>query len=95
MTELSIANRLAQKIHEREDWCYADAVARCLQCNFGTTSNYNLSNDEFREAFYQGVILPLQQARQVLSHAGATRSTIGQCPLSNSNLSPFHPGHRT
>jgi hypothetical protein len=69
MTELSIAYRLAEKIRKYEVPVYVDAVTRCLHCNFGLASDYSLSNDKFREGFYQGVISPLQQAQQFLSQA--------------------------
>lgn len=59
-TEYSIANRLTKTIDQREFINYAQATLRCVTCNFGTFTN-DLNNDDFRERFYQGVILPLQQ----------------------------------
>jgi hypothetical protein len=59
-TEFAIASRLIDDIRGRELPNYADAVARCIRCNFDTSS-YSFDVDEFRECFYQGVILPLRR----------------------------------
>jgi hypothetical protein len=59
-TEFSIANRLINDIRERELPNYAEAVIRCIRCNFNAFT-YSFDVDEFQECFYQGVILPLQQ----------------------------------
>lgn len=59
-TEYLIANRLTETIYERESKNYAQATLRCVTCSFDTFTN-DLNNDDFRERFYQGVILPLQQ----------------------------------
>ncbi|KAH0543123.1 hypothetical protein FGG08_002549 [Glutinoglossum americanum] len=59
-TEFSIANRLIETIETRELTNYARAVIRCIRCNFETFT-YSLDDDDFRERFYQSVILPLQQ----------------------------------
>ncbi|KAF8246381.1 hypothetical protein K440DRAFT_632076 [Wilcoxina mikolae CBS 423.85] len=59
-TEFSIANRLIDDIRGRELPNYAEAVIRCIRCNFNTFT-YSFDVDEFRECFYQGVIQPLQQ----------------------------------
>lgn len=59
-TEYSIANRLTQAIDGRELSNYAKAALRCVNCIFDTFT-YSLNDDGFRESFYLGVILPLQQ----------------------------------
>ncbi|KAF2468960.1 uncharacterized protein BDR25DRAFT_344152 [Lindgomyces ingoldianus] len=60
LTEYFVADRLAEKIHVRELRNYADATRRCVHCIFDS-SVYSLEDDDFRERFYQGVIVPLQQ----------------------------------
>ncbi|EXJ71185.1 uncharacterized protein A1O5_06179 [Cladophialophora psammophila CBS 110553] len=60
MTEYSTANRLAKEIHLRELPNYAKAVFRCVHCNFDSFS-YDLSDQEFRERFYEGVVVPLRE----------------------------------
>lgn len=60
MTVVSIATRLADEIHTRELPNYAKAVVRCIRCEFDTF-NFNFKETEFRERFYDGVILPLQK----------------------------------
>ncbi|MCJ1467892.1 hypothetical protein MMC07_006517 [Pseudocyphellaria aurata] len=58
--ERSIAERLSRTIDKRELPNYARATKRCLDCNFDA-STYSLNDDDFRDRFYQGVVLPLQQ----------------------------------
>jgi hypothetical protein len=60
MTEFSIATRLADSIHNRELPNYAKAVVRCIHCNFDTFT-YDFDDKDFRERFYEGVVLPLQE----------------------------------
>jgi hypothetical protein len=60
MTEFSIAMRLADEIHTRESPNYTKAVARCIYCRFDTFT-HDFDNKEFRERFYDGVIVPLQE----------------------------------
>ena len=60
MTELSIASRLVDLIRTRELPNYAQAVTRCVSCDFGTPS-YDFHDKDFRERFYEDVIVPLQK----------------------------------
>ncbi len=60
LTDYLIADRLVEHIHTRELPNFANAARRCVHCNFEGTV-YSLKNDDFRERFYQGVIVPLQQ----------------------------------
>lgn len=59
-TEAFIANRLVDVINTRELPNYAKATVRCIRCAFDCFS-HSLDDDEFRESFYQGVIVPLQK----------------------------------
>lgn len=59
-TEYLIADRLADGLPARELPNYSNATRRCIHCNFDT-SVYDLNNDGFRERFYQGVVVPLQE----------------------------------
>ena len=59
-TEYSIATRLATDIHLHELPNYAKAASRCVHCNFDSFS-YNLTEREFRERFYEGVVVPLKE----------------------------------
>ncbi|KAF2821597.1 hypothetical protein CC86DRAFT_458775 [Ophiobolus disseminans] len=59
-TDYLIADRLVEDIHKRELPNYANAARRCIHCNFEGTV-YSLDDDDFRERFYQGVIVPLQK----------------------------------
>jgi hypothetical protein len=59
LTEFSIATRLADEIHMRELPNYAKAVARCIHCSFDTFT-HSFDDGEFRERFYEGVVVPLQ-----------------------------------
>jgi len=58
-TELSIANRLADRIGTREPENYANAVLRCIWCSFDTAKS-DFDDSQFREKFFDGVVTPLQ-----------------------------------
>jgi hypothetical protein len=59
-TDYLIADRLIEGLRMRELENYADATQRCIHCNF-EASVFSLDNDDFRERFYQGVIVPLRK----------------------------------
>jgi hypothetical protein len=49
---------------------YADAVRRCIMCNFGITK-FDLEDDSFRQAVYSGVVVPLEeQVKTVIGSSG-------------------------
>jgi hypothetical protein len=60
MTEVSIATRLARDLNNCESENYARAVLRCITFTFDTFA-FDFDNREFREAFYQSVVVPLQE----------------------------------
>jgi hypothetical protein len=60
MTEVSIATRLARELNNYESENYARAVLRCITCTFDTFA-FDFDDQEFREAFYQAVVIPLQE----------------------------------
>lgn len=60
MTEYSIATRLAQEIHRRELPNYAKAASRCVHLNFDTNV-YDLTEEQFKDRFYEGVVVPLKE----------------------------------
>ncbi|KAF2865617.1 hypothetical protein BDV95DRAFT_612491 [Massariosphaeria phaeospora] len=59
MTEFRVATRLADEIHEAESENYARAVLRCIRCNFDSFQA-DFGDQEFREKYFEGVIMPLQ-----------------------------------
>lgn len=59
-TEYSIATRLASDIHLRELPNYAKVVSRCVHFNF-ETNVYDLTEEDFKERFYEGVVVPLKE----------------------------------
>ena len=59
VTEVSIATRLANRIHEREMENYAKPVLRCVGCNFDTFP-CDLNDRSFREKFFNSVVRPLR-----------------------------------
>lgn len=59
-TDYMIADRLADGLLARELPNFANATRRCIHCNFEGTV-YSLNDEGFRERFYQGVVVPLQQ----------------------------------
>ncbi|ORY17089.1 hypothetical protein BCR34DRAFT_583855 [Clohesyomyces aquaticus] len=66
MTQYFIADRLAENIHLRELRNYSDAVRRCVYCTFDCSA-FSLTDDDFRERFYQGVVVPLQKDYEYVS----------------------------
>jgi hypothetical protein len=71
LTEFSVAHRLIEEIYKRELRNYADAVARCIRCNFDTFS-CSLDDGGFRERFYQGVIMPLKKDYEYATSVSGT-----------------------
>ncbi|KAH6878005.1 hypothetical protein BKA58DRAFT_465733 [Alternaria rosae] len=67
-TEYLIAVRLAEGLRTRELTNYADATQRCIHCNF-EASVFSLDDDDFRERFYQGVIMPLRKDYEYVVNA--------------------------
>lgn len=59
LTDLSAADRLTKHIYGEVGNRYGDVVRRCIHCDFNQRS-VNLDDDDFRQAVYEGVILPLQ-----------------------------------
>jgi hypothetical protein len=61
-TDYTTAIRLldSEKILVESGESYADAVRRCITCNFGPTKT-DLENDDFRQAVYSGVVAPLEE----------------------------------
>lgn len=60
MTKVSVATRLAHQMNMRESENYARAVLRCVKCSFDTFA-FDFDDSEFREKFYEGVVVPLQE----------------------------------
>lgn len=65
-TDYLIADRLAKGLQELPN--YADATRRCIHCNF-EASVFSLDDDDFRERFYQGVIVPLRKDYEYVVNA--------------------------
>ncbi|KAJ8113436.1 hypothetical protein OPT61_g4439 [Boeremia exigua] len=59
-TDYLVAERLAGGMHTRELPNYATATQRCVYCNF-EASVFSLDDSDFRERFYQGVVVPLRK----------------------------------
>lgn len=61
-TDYATAIRLLNndRILEESGEPYADAVRRCISCNFGPTKT-DLENESFRQAVYSGVVVPLEE----------------------------------
>lgn len=59
-TKYSIATRLAKNIHLRELPNYAKAASRCVHFNFDTNV-YDLTEEDFKEQFYEGLVVPLKE----------------------------------
>jgi len=60
LTDYRIAHRLVEKLATRELPKFANAIRRCIYCIFDSPV-CSLKDDDFREKFYQGVIVPLQE----------------------------------
>lgn len=60
MTNRLTAERLIGKIEMYEGKRYSDVVYRCIHCDFGSRVT-SFENDEFRQNFYSGVVVPLEK----------------------------------
>lgn len=68
LTELKIITALSNDIESREGYRYADAVKRCLFFHFDARE-MNLDDPAFQEAFYQRVVVPLQECYDFMCNA--------------------------
>ena len=59
LTDLAAADRLTRHLYGEVGDRYGDVVRRCIHCDFNQRS-VNLDDDDFRQAVYEGVIMPLQ-----------------------------------
>lgn len=59
-TDYLIADRLVDGLQTYELPNLANATRRCIHCNIESTV-YSLNDSDFRERFYQGVVVHLQQ----------------------------------
>lgn len=71
LTNLSIAYRLVEGLPGQELPQYANATRRCIYCDFDSLV-CSLKNVDFRERFYQGVIVPLQKDYDYVMDGGGT-----------------------
>jgi hypothetical protein len=63
LTDLSIARRLVrEQVQEKEGGRYANTVNRCIHCIFDGIDP-SLEDEQFRQAFYQGAVVPLKEVR--------------------------------
>ena len=53
------ANRLLDQVYGEAGQRYGDAVRRCINCEFDQRAR-SLENDEFKQAVYNGVVIPLE-----------------------------------
>ncbi|KAL9632428.1 MAG: hypothetical protein Q9204_003802 [Flavoplaca sp. TL-2023a] len=60
--EFVTASQVLQAISEEESLNYYEAAQACIFCNFrGSAKDLNLANDAFRQAFYEDVVVPLEE----------------------------------
>jgi hypothetical protein len=58
-TDWMAADRLLEDVYNQEGTLYGDAARRCIRCDFNQREE-SMENDEFRQAVFQGVVVPLQ-----------------------------------
>ncbi|ORX96345.1 hypothetical protein BCR34DRAFT_619709 [Clohesyomyces aquaticus] len=68
MTEVAIAFRLTDRIEKLENENYSKAVQRCIHFQFGC-SCFDFEDNEFRERFFEGVVMPLQENWEFMTGA--------------------------
>ena len=59
-TDRSTAERYLDDVYKEAGNRYGDAVRRCIRCDFNQRK-ISLQDDDFRQAAYEGVVVPLQQ----------------------------------
>lgn len=66
-----IARQLLQRIEEEESSNYLDAAQACIFCNFrGSAKDLDFANATFRQAFYEDVVVPLEEDLKYYCQAG-------------------------
>ena len=60
LTDMSTATRSLEDVYREAGNRYGDAVRRCIHCDFNQR-NTSLEDDSFRQAVYDGVVVPLQE----------------------------------
>lgn len=58
LTDFFTAERLQKRVKYDAGTNWADAIRRCIYCEFDQHDT-SLENEDFRQAVYQGVVLPL------------------------------------
>ncbi|KAL8670045.1 MAG: hypothetical protein Q9168_005391 [Polycauliona sp. 1 TL-2023] len=65
-----VASRLLQTLSEEESANYFEATRACIFCGFrGSTKDLDLANDAFRQAFYEDVVMPLEEDWRYYCHS--------------------------
>lgn len=67
LTRYLIADRLTREIKDHETSNFAKAVGKCIH-PASDTYDFQLSNDGFRQKFYEDVVLPLQMDYDYVTH---------------------------
>ena len=60
LTDMSTAWRLMDDVYREAGHRYKDAVRRCLYCDFNQRTT-SLDDDAFRQAVYDGVVVPIRE----------------------------------
>ncbi|KAL1621862.1 hypothetical protein SLS54_005385 [Diplodia seriata] len=63
-SDYEVANRLIDDVYDEFGNAYGDAVLKCIRCEFGCRRN-SLDDERFKRAFYNGVIVLLEQNLEV------------------------------
>lgn len=60
-TDFLTASRLAKQVGEKEGTLWAAAVRHCMNCEFDHQKDAPSGSEAFRQAMFQGVVLPLEE----------------------------------
>ncbi|RPA81029.1 hypothetical protein BJ508DRAFT_415050 [Ascobolus immersus RN42] len=76
LTDYITASRLLSIVEAREPSNVSEAINNCIHINLlvsrrnDAMKSYSLENDDFRAAFFEGVVLPLQNNHELLKNVG-------------------------
>ena len=70
LTEFRTATRLIPDIYNEAGERYGDVVRRCIRCDFDHKS-YDLDDEDFCQAVYEGVVGPLEEDVKLIDGADA------------------------
>ena len=82
LVEFRTATRLVNVVYDEAGKRYGDVVRRCIYCDFDQRE-YDLDNNEFCQAVYEGVVAPLEEDVKLIDGPESLKSSpFDHAPMS-------------